>query len=156
MIERCFHDLDHVVDEVHTLFDNQAQDAPEDSVDEFGLFVMKLAVHEWIANLVQHADFRDVTPEIRLSVEPDAHGLHCVIEDNSAGFDFHAHLDRQHEAVHGPEPSERGRGLLMLIACTEDLVYETAGTGCQRIAFRIRVPVAPESLATLFPPADHF
>ncbi|NNF57468.1 MAG: ATP-binding protein [Rhodothermaceae bacterium] len=155
MIERCYRDLTLVIDEVHALFDEWVEQEQFSAVvDEFGLLVMKLAVHEWIANLVQHADFRGTPPMIRLCIEPEGHGLHCEIEDNSAGFDFREHLTQQRAAVHNPEPSERGRGLLMLIACTENLSYETASHGVQRLAFVIRTPVAPESLAPLFPSAD--
>lgn len=157
MIERCYHDLDCIVDEVHALFDDWVDAEPySTALDEFGLLVMKLAVHEWIANLVQHADFRDTTPSIRLRLVPEADGLHCTIEDNSAGFDFRGHLTQQQTVVQQPEPSERGRGLLMLIACTEDLSYETDYRGQQRLAFAIRLPVEPESLAPLFPSADQF
>ena len=155
MIERCYRDLALIIDEVHALFDEWVDEEQFSAVvDEFGLLVMKLAVHEWIANLVQHADFRGTTPEIRLCIEPKDHGLHCMIEDNSAGFDFREHLSQQEIAVQNPEPSERGRGLLMLIACTENLSYETASRGVQRLAFAIRTPVTPESLAPLFPSAD--
>ena len=152
---RRFHDLDRIVDEVHALFDLWIEeDAFGDVLDAFGMYVMKLAVHEWIANLVQHAAFPGRTPEIVVTVCTETDALRCIIEDNSDGFDFHNQLDRQTRQVQGAEPSDRGRGLLMMIACTEDLAYETAEEGRQRLAFAIRAPVAPESLAPLFPAVE--
>jgi serine/threonine-protein kinase RsbW len=155
LFERRFDDLGRVVDEVHALFDAWiADDAFAGVVGDFGLCVMKLAVHEWIANLIQHAAFSGRTPEIAFAVYDEGDALRCVIEDNSDGFDFQAQLHQQAEAVHGREPGERGRGLLMMIACTKDLAYETAEEGRQRLAFVIRSPIEPESLAALCPAAD--
>ena len=87
--ERRFHDLSTVVDEVHAVFDTWVESgAFAGDLDEFGLLVMKLAVHEWIANLVQHAAFRVCPPEIGLTVHAEPGGLRCIVEDNSEGFDF--------------------------------------------------------------------
>ncbi len=119
-----FCDLDTVVDEVHTLFEVWEGDhtlAPP--LDDFSLQVMKLAVHEWIANLVQHADFEARAPQIAFAVIPNGRRVRCVIEDNSAGFDFERQLGDQEVAVRSTT-RERGRGLLMMIACTEDMRYE--------------------------------
>ena len=150
-----FDDFDRVVDDIHALFDAWCdEDAFADTIGEFGLHVMKLAVHEWIANLVQHAAFSKGTPTVRFYVQPEADGVHCAIEDNSDGFDFQSQLSRQNGAVFGPEPSERGRGLLMLIACTEDLAYGKSEDGFQRLEFVIRAPVPTESMAPLFS-SDH-
>ena len=149
---RRFHDLARVVDDVHAVFDGWVEgNAFAGALDQFGLLVMKLAVHEWIANLVQHASFGGRLPEITLTVRPERGGLHCAIEDNSDGFDFRGQVTAQAETVNGEAPPERGRGLLMLLACTEELAYEGADGGSQRLAFVIRLPVAPESLADLFP-----
>lgn len=150
-----FGGLDTVVDDVHALFDGWAEtDAFADVLDDYGLHVVRLAVHEWIANLVQHADFGGRRPEIALTVEAEPGGLRCLIEDNSDGFDFHRQVERQGAVVGAPEPSERGRGLLMLIACTADLHYEPTASGPQRLAFSVRPPVPPEALVPLFPGSD--
>ena len=154
-ITRRFRDLGTVVDELHALFAAWGRDGRFAGVlDADGLCVVQLAVHEWIANLVQHADFGRRAPEIALTVAPEAGGVRCVIEDNSDGFDFHGQLGAQEARVAGPEPSERGRGLLMMLACTEDLCYEPTGDGRQRLAFLVRPEGAPESRLPLFPATD--
>ena len=117
-----FCNLDTVVDEVHALFEAWEGDgtlAPP--LDDFSLQVMKMAVHEWIANLVQHADFEVGAPQIAFAVTPNGQRVQCVIEDNSAGFNFEQQVERQQ--AHVQSGSDRGRGLLMMIACTEDLQY---------------------------------
>lgn len=147
-----FEDFDQIVDEVHAIFDAWCdEDAFADTIGEFGVQVMKLAVHEWIANLVQHAAFRKGPPKVRLTVHEDEDGVYCCIEDNSDGFDFQSQLTHQEGAVFGPEPSERGRGLLMLIACTEDLAYGSSPDGFQRLDFAVRAPLPVASMAPLFP-----
>ena len=119
-----FRDLGTAVDELHGLFEEwEHSDSSLLPLDDFGLQVMKLAVHEWVANLVQHADFGDQMPLIQFAIQPDDQRVHCVIEDNSQGFDFNHQLAEQRESVEATVPPERGRGLLMMIACTEDLRY---------------------------------
>src|SRR5690606_37107327 len=143
------------IDEVHALFDAWVEDDVFAGViDEAGLLVMKLAVHEWIANLVQHAVFRHGAPVVLVTVATEDAGVRCRIEDNSDGFDFRSQVAQQEGAVFGPEPTERGRGLLMMIACTEDLAYTTTEAGTQRLEFVVRAPMTPDSMAPLFP-ADH-
>ncbi|HYE94575.1 MAG TPA: ATP-binding protein [Rubricoccaceae bacterium] len=134
-----FRDLGCVVDDVHALFDRWVEEGTfADALDAVGVEVLKLAVHEWVANLVQHAAFGRRRPEIRLRVERAGRGvpgLRCVIEDNSNGFDFERQIVRQRGVLGADQPSDRGRGLLMLLACTEDLTYEPAAKGRQRLAF---------------------
>jgi serine/threonine-protein kinase RsbW len=156
---RRFGDLGTVVDEVHALFAAWAEDGTFDAVlDDTGLEVAKVAVHEWLANLVQHAAFGGRRPEIVLAVAAEdgaeGGGLRCVIEDNSDGFDFEHQLGEQEARVAGPVPSERGRGLLMMIGCAKDLRYEPTAEGRQRLAFLIRPPFEPEDLLPLFPASD--
>ena len=144
-----FSDLDTVVDDLHALFEAWEGDgtyAPP--LDDFSLQVMKLAVHEWIANLVQHADFESRAPQIAFSVHPNGRRVQCVIEDNSAGFDFERQLDEQDSLVRSSADAERGRGLLMMIACTEDMRYEAPPTPRdadirQRLEFWISATPAP-------------
>lgn len=155
MREHSFHDLDRVIDEVHSLFVGWINSGIyAGTMDEFGLEVMKLAVHEWMANLVQHAVFSATGTEIKLWIEKVDRGLRCTVEDNSDGFDFHAQIDTQTEVMEAPEPSERGRGLLMMIACTEDLTYETAENGKQRLEFTVCPPVNSSEMPPLFPGVD--
>lgn len=120
-----FRNLETVVDDVHALFETWERDhALMPPLDAFSLQVMKLAVHEWVANLVQHADFEARAPEIEFAVIPNGRRVRCIIEDNSRGFDFEHQIACQEVEVVAEVPPDRGRGLLMMIACTEDLHYE--------------------------------
>lgn len=133
-----FADLPAVVDDLHARFDAwEEAGLLEGCLDEFGRHVLRLAVHEWIANLVQHATFGRRRPQIAIALACDGEGVRCEIEDNSAGFDFQRQIAHQEVLVGGDVASDRGRGLLMLIACTDDLAY-TPERGRQRLAFRVR------------------
>ncbi len=156
MSRHTFHDLNTVVDELHALVDDWAQaGAFEPDVDADGMEVLRLVLHEWVANLVQHAVFPGAV-EIALDVEREPGGAMCTLEDSSAGFDFLAQLDQQRSVLDGPGPSERGRGLLMLVTCTEDLGFVAASGGTrQRITFHVRPPVPAHTvLSGLFRPDD--
>ena len=119
-----FDDLGSSVEELHRLFDAwERSDAPIGYLESFSFNVLRFAVHEWVANLVQHADFGDRAPVIRLGLAPQEGCVHCTIEDNSRGFDFQDQIEKQRVSVEAPLPPERGRGLLMLIACAENLRY---------------------------------
>ena len=148
------HGLDRFVDEVHTQFDAWAEiDAFERAVGPDGLAVLRLAVHEWVANLVQHADFCGPA-DLTVSVGVLDDGVRCEIEDSSSGFDFARQVGAQQTVLDAPAPSERGRGLLMLVSCTEDLEFQThEPERPQRIAFTVRPP-EDDALAQLFRPED--
>ncbi len=119
-----FRDLSTVIDELHGLFERwERGEASLLPLDDFNLQVMKFAVHEWVANLVQHADFGAHLPLIQVAIQPNGERVHCMIEDNSRGFDFNHQLVKQQQAVEAVLPPDRGRGLLIMIACTEDLRY---------------------------------
>ena len=147
--------LDHAIDELHALFDGWSEDgtlAP--TLDDDGASVLRLAVHEWVANLVQHAAFPDGT-EITLSVVNEGDAVRCAVEDSSVGFDFAGQVETQHAVLEGPAPSERGRGLLMLITCTEALAFQPAtATARQRISFCVRAGTGAALFEPLFRPED--
>lgn len=154
MSTHAFTHLDRVIDEVHALFDAWAESgAFEPTLDAEGADVLRLAVHEWIANLVQHAVFPGPV-RITLEVEVRDDGVRCAIADSSAGFDFVGKVEHQKAVLDAPAPSERGRGLLMVLKCAEDLAFEPAGPGTdQRIAFTVRDP-SDATMARLFRPED--
>ena len=156
MPRHTFHDLATLVDDLHDLVDGwAAADTFAPDVDADGVEVLRLVLHEWMANLVQHAVFPGAV-EIALDVARESGGALCVIEDSSAGFDLLAQIDQQRSVLDGPGPSERGRGLLMLVTCTEDLSFVPAVDGArQRIAFHVRPPVGEQTvLSGLFRPDD--
>lgn len=159
LVRRFYDDLDTVVDEVHALFSHWEED-PRAPLDPWGREVLKLAIHEWIANLIQHADFAGRPPQIRLTVlDEEAPRLRCVIEDNSRGFDFQHQLVVQEFTLDvAPEPPERGRGLLMMIACTENISYrpviDPGGDGIGPPAWqRLEFWISPQG-ETDFAPAE--
>jgi len=136
-----FTNLHSVVDEVHALFDVWSDTATlQPPLNCDGEIVLRLAVHEWIANLVQHAAFQDSSIEICLEVRVQEEVVEVSIEDTSQGFDLLGQLEEQSMLLNAPAPSERGRGLLMLITCTESLAYRPASEGCQKLSFTLRNP----------------
>ncbi len=150
-----FSDLEAVTDDVHALFDGWDADGTMGrSLDPTSALVLRLAVHEWIANLVQHAYFRRA-PLIQLDISFEDGGVAVALEDSSEGFDFAQQLGTQRAILNSPAPSERGRGLLMLITCANDIGFRPATRGhSQRIAFAIRPPHDDVSFAALFRPDD--
>lgn len=149
-----FDDFDQAIDRVHDLFDRLDDGGPFlELLGEDGMHVMRLMVHEWIANLIQHATFRGKR-EILLDLGIDGDAVRCTVEDSSLGFDFAGQIEEQQAILNAPSPSERGRGLLMLVTCAEDLEFRPAGAGArQRVAWALRDP-AGGNLGRLFRPAD--
>jgi len=146
--------LDAAMDVLHARLDAWEQTGAFDGcLGEFGRHVLRLALHEWVANLVQHAAFGRRQPYVAVGVACADGGVRCVVEDNSDGFDFQRQLVHQEGALDAAEPSERGRGLLMLIACTEQIAY-VSRRGRQRLSFLVRnsdEDGADEDFPTLFP-----
>ncbi len=123
-----FPNLDTVIDQVHALFDAwETEDYLPPTVNVATLYQLKLAVHEWLANLVQHANFEGDTTDVTLKVEPRDDRLFCAIEDNSDGFVLDSHLNIEPEYL--DSLPERGMGLLILKICTEELTYERSELG---------------------------
>ena len=150
----AFTDLDRAVDRLHAICDGWTDDGPiAHLLGADGMHVLRLTLHEWVANLVQHASFA-AEAEILLTIDVQEGAVHCIVEDTSAGFDFAAQIESQRTLLDAPSPSERGRGLLMLVSCAEDLEFRAAEPGVrQRLAFSMRDPAGGD-LAALFRPAD--
>jgi serine/threonine-protein kinase RsbW len=129
-----FSALDTLIEETHLLFDerlSKRKTLPD--VDGDLWLRLKLAVHEWMANLVQHADFDGSAQRVTLALGFDGQRFHCAIEDNSAGFDLTTQvLSQQTNLESCPE---RGMGLLMLQALSEDIKYLRSDNGICRIEF---------------------
>lgn len=131
-----FRNLDTIIDEVHGLFDGwETQLEACTTLSLEALHLAKLAVHEWLANILQHADFKDRRPEVGVYVSPTDDRLWCIIEDNSEGFDLEGYL-KDHPKITVVLP-DRGMGLLMLRSCTEELRYEKLKGGIQKLEFFI-------------------
>ena len=131
-----FRDLSTIIDDIHDLFDGcEAQHTLRTSLPLEALHVAKLAVHEWVANILQHADFRGRRPEVGVYVSPCNNRLFCMIEDNSEGFDLEGYLE-EHPQITSAMP-DRGMGLLMLKACTEELRYAHYQGGRHQLEFYV-------------------
>lgn len=74
---------------------------------------VRVVLHEWVANLVQHADFFERMPSMVVAVWRCDQGLCGFVRDNSSGFDLDDHLQGSLEDIPLRMP-ERGMGLLML------------------------------------------
>ncbi len=137
-----FRKLDGIIDDLHDTFKSWESDgALSPQLDPDTIQLMKLAVHEWIANLVQHADFEGRDPDITLEVFPNDRSLRCVIHDNSTGFEPSRHLLRRMRELE-PLP-ERGMGLLMLNAATEYFEYSRSKNGPHKLEFSVSSDLDP-------------
>lgn len=128
--------LDAIMDELHALFDTWESDgALLSHLDMDTVQLLRLALHEWVANIVQHADFEEEEPRVTLQVIPNGRRVRCIVEDNSNGFPIMKELVTREEALE-PFP-ERGMGLLMLDAATESFTYARTEDGRQKLEFTV-------------------
>lgn len=118
-------DLGSVIDRTHARFDQWTREcAFPAAVNVETVEQLRLAVHEWVANLVQHAEFGGRVPEIHVRIWPDGETLCCVVEDNSEGFDWEV-VGRTGEVdCHVRAMRERGLGLMLLRAVAKQLDYQ--------------------------------
>ncbi len=129
--------IDLIIDRLQELFDQwEAQQTFSPAITADVMCRARLAVHEWVANLVQHADFRDRVPEIALSLWAHGERLCCVIADNSEGFEPDLQPRVTLEEVCRTLP-ERGMGLLLLQACAHHVRYCSLGTQGHRLEFTV-------------------
>lgn len=128
-------DLEAAIDGTHALFDRWIAETSHPLPTPNTLHYARLALHEWIANLIQHADFKERDPEITIRVQTNERHVHCRVTDNSSGFEMEDQLRAQIENGH-PFP-ERTMGLRIIDACTEDLSYDCTAAGKYQISFTI-------------------
>lgn len=129
-----FQGFDALIDGVHELFEQWKREevfSPPLGTD--GMERAKLAVHEWLANLVQHADFQCREPEVTLTVSVEQDRLRCVIVDNSEGFDIGPHLSAEQDILR--TFPERGMGLMLLRCSTAEVSYRRLEEGRHRLEF---------------------
>lgn len=121
---------DGLIDQVHRHF------SPPTSQSEDEACVSRLLVHEWVANLIQHADFLKTEPEIAIRFERAGGATRYVIEDNSSGFDLERYLQfRENSAEALPA---RGMGLMMISSCSDHLTYHRVGPQHNRLEFVLK------------------
>lgn len=140
---RHLEDPESAVDSAHALFEELERKTPSAQLSTSLIDRARLAVHEWLANLAQHADFPERAAEVVLTVKPGQQQLTCVIEDNSTGLDLRFQgLDtnfRMAERPPGLQPlPERGMGLALIRACAHELSYERLGPDRHQLTLCIR------------------
>lgn len=137
---RVLSDLDKLVEDGHDFFE-KLEEAPWASLPLRALSHARLVTHEWLANLVQHADFDDRTPLVTIRAQLEHSRLRFVIDDNSSGFDFYGRLKSQAKKL-GALPN-RGMGLLMIGACSDELAYQSVHPSLNRLVFTVGDKVEP-------------
>ena len=136
VLAREYTDLDRALDEVRSVLEEwvHEQDEAVTPSDESVRYT-QLVLHEWIANLLQHADFAGRSPTIQIRLSAENRHVTCVVIDNSEGFDLTERLPFEEEAM--DELPERGMGLRIINACTNHLSYTSTESGRQRFEFSI-------------------
>lgn len=132
---KTYTDLDRAIDEVRSLSDEWPAAWQDGTMDNETLHCTCLVLHEWIANLHQHAQFQKSIPmvEIRLTCEADR--VACSVLDNSDGFDLESYLPAEDEDLEAFP--ERGMGLRIIKTCTDELSYTLTDDGLHRFDFII-------------------
>ena len=137
-----FSDSEKIIDSVHSLFEQwEEENTLGSTLDATTLQRLKLAVHEWLANLIQHADFQHREPCVGLTLNPNGRYLNVAIDDNSEGFDLDGHLSARREVL--DSFPERGMGLLMIKSCTTDLQYRRLDDDRHRLEFNVSADEDP-------------
>lgn len=142
--DAAFSDLHAAVEGVHAHFQGRTGQAVSETAE--ALHRLRLAVHEWMANLVRHGRFGERQPEVRVRIWRREGRLLCTIEDNAQGFDVAAYLEEQPALaarVRELPESGGGLGLLLLQASTERMAYDTAIGGQAGPHNRLRLAVHP-------------
>ncbi len=128
-------DLDCAIDEVQTLSDERPAAWCNGDVDDETFHCACLVLHEWIANLHQHAQFEDVPPTVEIQLSCQDRQVFCSVTDNSEGFELDPHLPDKDDDF-GSLP-ERGMGLRIIESCTDDFSYTPTENGLHCFEFII-------------------
>lgn len=98
----------------------------------------RLIVHEWIANLVQHATFNGQNPRVCLEINVHSdERIEVAIADNSAGFSVGNKSELAQKLDSDELPQERGLGLPLIVACTRGLRYDCPKNKMNRLKFEL-------------------
>ena len=129
--------LDTIIDRLQELFDQWENQAIFPATIRLDMLDRaRLAAHEWIAHLVQYADFEDRMPQIALSVWAEANRLCCLVADNSSGFKLETYPKAASDPFYDVMP-ERGMCWLLIEACTERRAYRPLGNQGFELEFSI-------------------
>lgn len=138
-VQYRFENLEEVINRIHALFEADAAGLPLPADTDLR-YRIRLVIHEWLANLVQHARFAQ-PPTIQLTLRSNGRKVECFIDDNSEGFDLNGRL-KSHPSLTEAFP-ERGMGLHFMRACTQELTYIRLKDGRHRLAFKVSTDEDP-------------
>ncbi len=149
VLAREYTDLDHALDEVRVVLEERAAEQEEEvpALNDETVRYAQLVLHEWIANLLQHANFRGRSPTLQIHLLTEGRRIACTVVDNSEGFDLAEHIPVEKEPP--DELPERGMGLRIIDACTDRLSYISTESGRYRLEFSIPADHDPW-LSTIF------
>ena len=148
VLAKEYSDLDRALDEVRAVVETWTatlEEVPPPNGET--VQYTQLVLHEWIANLLQHADFAGRSPSIRIRLTTEERHVRGSVEDNSTGFDLTSRLPTEEETLENLP--ERGMGLRIIDACTDRLSYHPTDDGRYRFEFSIPADHDPW-LSTLF------
>jgi anti-sigma regulatory factor (Ser/Thr protein kinase) len=128
-------DLDRAIDEVRSLSDEWQAAQHNGSLDDETIHCACLVLHEWVANLHQHAQFGDASPTIEVQLSAQDRRVSCSVTDNSEGFELESHLPADDDDLESLP--ERGMGLRIIESCTNDFSYTPTEDGHHRFEFII-------------------
>lgn len=137
VLAKEYTDLDRALDEVRFVLEEWSAEQNEASAPTAETIqYTQLVLHEWIANLLQHADFCERTPRIEIQLSTENQRIRCSVTDNSEGFDLAERLPSQEERM--DDLPERGMGLRIINACTDRLSYTSIES--ERHCFKFSIP----------------
>jgi len=135
ILAREYTDLVRALEDVRATLTDWA-DAPScDDPSAETIRHARVVLQEWLANLSEHGHFANRTPTVEVRIRSANQDVHCVVLDNSEGFDLETVLPPSSEPIDGLP--ERGMGLRIMDACTESLSYTAREDGRHRLAFSI-------------------
>ncbi|GEM_PF-799972 len=129
------------IEELHAWFGEWLEHPAFALLKEHDVFYrLQLSLHEWIANLVQHACFGVAEPAISIYVRfLNPLKVQCVVADNSIGFDFDHHIEQERDRRNEEFFQERGLGLLILETSVSNLNYICSEQGINFLTFEISI-----------------
>ena len=104
---------------------------------------LRLAVHECLVNAFEHGHLGDAAEEILVEVAGEGHGVVTVrVRDRARGGGWDPAPRACPAAAAMPSVlAERGRGLALVVALTDDCTIHT-DPGSTTVAFRLGVPAS--------------
>jgi len=132
---KTYTDLDRAIDEIRSLSDDWPAAQHNGHLDEETIHCVCLVLHEWIANLHQHAQFSDSPATVEIQLSCQDRQVSCSVVDNSEGFEIEAHLPSEDDDLESLP--ERGMGLRMIKSCADDLSYTPTEEGLHCFEFVI-------------------